>query len=141
MHSFWVLVTRSHVEGQWTSHCLNLDIVSQGNSIEHAFDMAKEAVILCMRDDIDAGLDPLDRPSAPMECWVPFFEIIRNPIAFGSLKPEQQSSVQAVAGQLHVGVHLFELDKPTSFDEPELAPPAWQIAAFRTTGSSQPAPC
>lgn len=57
------------LEGQWVAHCLNLDLVSQGNSPAHAIRMILEATSIAVLDDLEAGLDPAGRPSAPKELW------------------------------------------------------------------------
>ena len=55
----WVLVTRScDLPGQWVGHCLNLDVVSQGDSIEHAFQMVQEAVQFLVEEDVQAVKKP-----------------------------------------------------------------------------------
>ena len=38
------------VPGQWTAHNLDLDIISQGNSPEHALAMIREATQLVVED-------------------------------------------------------------------------------------------
>jgi predicted RNase H-like HicB family nuclease len=65
--------------GQWIAHCLNLDLVTQGNSIEHALEMAGEAIQMVVADDLRDGLDPLERPLAPRECWDLLLEILNSP--------------------------------------------------------------
>lgn len=54
--------------GQWTAHVLDLDVVTQGNSLEHALRMAAEACALVLADDLEAGLD-LKRRRAPAHFW------------------------------------------------------------------------
>jgi predicted RNase H-like HicB family nuclease len=57
----WIHVTPSEISGQWVSHCLNFDVVSQGDSPEHAYQMALEATELVVLDDLAHGLNPFDR--------------------------------------------------------------------------------
>jgi len=57
------------VPRQWYAHCLDLDILTQGNSVPHALEMITEAIALCIADDLENGRDPLDRPPAPLEDW------------------------------------------------------------------------
>ena len=41
----WFLVTPAEdLPGAWTVHCLETDVVSQGESPRHAFEMGMEAV-------------------------------------------------------------------------------------------------
>jgi len=64
-----VFLTRApDVEGQWVGHCLDLDVVSQGDSMRHAYEMTREAVELLILDDLNAGREPTLR-SAPREEW------------------------------------------------------------------------
>lgn len=87
----WLLIKPApDVPNQWVAHCLDLDIVTQGNSMEHAFEMLREAVGMTVCDDLEAGRDPRRRKKAPQVCWdewdrilkhghrVPFKEFIRT---------------------------------------------------------------
>ena len=76
VRQFSVLVRpASDVEGQWVAHCLNWDVVTQGDSPNHAVLMMADALELVIeaddRDDFDSEL----RPSAPAELWKTFSEI------------------------------------------------------------------
>lgn len=67
-YNFWVYIERD--EGncdQWVAHCLKLDIVSWGSSPAEAKDMVFDAVEQSLLDDLNQGLDPLDRTPAPQE--------------------------------------------------------------------------
>lgn len=69
-YNFWVYVERSEGNPKiWVGHCLRLDVVSWGASPAEARDMVREAVESCILDDLNQGLDPLDRRPAPEECW------------------------------------------------------------------------
>lgn len=50
----------------WTAHCLDYDIVTQGESPIDAMEMAREAVSMCLLDDLNHG-DCIDREPAPPE--------------------------------------------------------------------------
>lgn len=54
--------------GQWVAHCLDVDVVTYGNSLRHALEMLREAVDLVVVEDLSTGLEPLER-SAPREEW------------------------------------------------------------------------
>jgi predicted RNase H-like HicB family nuclease len=56
------------VPGQWVSHCLEFDVISQGNDARHALEMVSEAIELTVLDDLAIGRDPRDR-RAPQEDW------------------------------------------------------------------------
>lgn len=119
---FWVLATPApDLPGKWNAHCLDLDIVTQGESLQHAFQMANEAVLLAVGDDIVNGLDPRGRKRAPQEDWDLLHRVVE---AHRPLSDDANpTDVQAVATLLHV----FTLDAT----EPAVvrsAPPDWQIA-------------
>ncbi len=65
----WAHIFKSEdVPGQWLAHCLDFDIVTQGDSVEHAAEMIEDAVGITLVDDIDKGFDPQAR-RAPDEEW------------------------------------------------------------------------
>lgn len=73
---FTALISPSkQLEGQWIAHCLELDVVTQGCSIPNAIEMIAEAIVLCITDDIENGLDPLKRKRAPYEFWKKYSEL------------------------------------------------------------------
>jgi predicted RNase H-like HicB family nuclease len=72
-----VLVTQAtDIPGQWVAHCLDIDLVTQADSPQHALSMAREAVLLIIDDDLRKGLDPLERAGAPQEQWEAFARVI-----------------------------------------------------------------
>src|SRR5262245_5916267 len=77
---FWAVISPSQdVPGQWVAHCLNLDVLSQGNSPEHAREMLADAVEMVINDDFHAGRDPLKRSAAPKEDY----ELLEQVLTFG----------------------------------------------------------
>ncbi len=64
-----VVAPAEDIAGVWVGHCLDLDVISQGNSATEAFEAVIEAVAMAVTDDLDADLNPLDRPRAPDEDW------------------------------------------------------------------------
>jgi predicted RNase H-like HicB family nuclease len=63
---------------QWIAHCLNLDIVTQGASPEHAIRQMAEAIVLAVEDDLAHDLDPHGRIAAPEASWQQFWEVLRG---------------------------------------------------------------
>lgn len=123
--NLWVLVTRSkELPDQWVAHCLDLDVVTQGNSIEHAFEMSVEAVQMLIDDDIEHGLNPFTRSPAPEEEWAPLHSLIQNCVPLDAVPPDQRSQLWTVAAQLQVSV----LERSKS--APKLEPPPWRMASF-----------
>lgn len=85
---FWALFWPSKdIPDQWVAHCLNLDIVSQGNSLSHACEMLFEAVALSLTDDLIANRSPIERPSAPAEDWKTLEGVLENgePVKFSEI--------------------------------------------------------
>jgi len=53
---------------QWVATCANLGVVTQGDSLNHAQNMLREALEIIILDDLQQGLDPMDRIKADREC-------------------------------------------------------------------------
>lgn len=69
-HQLTALIYPSRqVSGQWVAHCLELDLVTQGNSEKHALEMMAEAVELVAEENVRNGLPPLVFRSAPVADW------------------------------------------------------------------------
>ena len=58
-----VLWPADDVTGQWLAQCLELDVISQGNSLSHALDMLKEAVGDVLVSDLQMKVDPMRPPT------------------------------------------------------------------------------
>ena len=77
-YNMWVVVRPAEdVQGQWVAHCLEFDVVSQGNSLEHALEMVCEAVAMVVVDDRIAGRDPLER-RAPEEFYDGLYALLEH---------------------------------------------------------------
>ncbi len=67
------------VPGLWVAHCLELDVISQGNDPEHALRAIAEAVEMVVEDDLERGDDPLEvRTRAPEECWITLLRVMQT---------------------------------------------------------------
>lgn len=53
------------VDDAWVAECVPLDVMTQGDSLEHALDMLVDAIDLVIDDDLERGVDALRarRPS------------------------------------------------------------------------------
>lgn len=61
-YNFRALIHRSeNAPHIWVAHCLELGLVSQGDTPAQARDAIEEAVQMIVVDDLNEGLDPLDR--------------------------------------------------------------------------------
>lgn len=80
----WVVVSRGDASdaAPWVSHVLELDLVTQGDSIGHALAMAHEAADMVFLDDLNRGLDPLARRAPDM-----YFDEIHEFIAAEPMTP------------------------------------------------------
>jgi predicted RNase H-like HicB family nuclease len=77
-YNFWFLIQRApDVPGEWTAHCLELDVVSQGSSLQQALDMVTEACLMVIGDDLAAARDPLSR-RAPDRFWEEMYRLVRQ---------------------------------------------------------------
>src|SRR5947209_3310903 len=66
----WIVVERAaDLPDAWVAHCLDFDVVSQGNSPQHAIEMLREAVEMVVMDDLKRNADPRSR-RAPEAYWV-----------------------------------------------------------------------
>jgi predicted RNase H-like HicB family nuclease len=80
--NFWVVVKRApDLPGWWIAHCLDIDVLSQGDSLQDALESIPEAVRIAVVDDLQMGREPLRR-RAPDEYWAELAEIQRqgNPL-------------------------------------------------------------
>jgi predicted RNase H-like HicB family nuclease len=122
-----LLFTRAEdVPGQWLGHCLDIDVMSQGDSFEHAMTMLLEAVRLTVKSDLERGVDPLARSQAPDECW----ELAQSILTEGtSVEQLEESDLHAATGHMLLSVPTAAL--PQLRQEPAIVlPPAWQIAGL-----------
>lgn len=75
--NLWVLVTREEGLPGWGAHVLDLDVVTQGDTLDHAVAMAEEAAAMTLADDLARGLDPLRRRAPPAD-WEALHQIQRE---------------------------------------------------------------
>lgn len=133
-----VLVTPAEsIPGRWVAHCLNLDLVTQGNSIQHAVSMAGEALAQVIEDDLAHGLDPLERPPAPQECWDLVSWTLRSGRPVDAI--EDPTAVAAVVAQVRVVVRqdmLPEHARPSVVPTVDMLPAPWQVAALRANAAN-----
>lgn len=114
-YNFWVVVRSCEIEGQWTAHILELDLVTQGNSIEHAFKMAGEAAGMVVVEDLKADRDPLTR-RAPAECYAELASIVmRNTPINMPLKDMPQDPSLVVLAQMYLMVERREVRTDVPF--------------------------
>jgi len=64
-----VIYPAPDLEGQWIAHCLETDVVTQGNSADHAFQMMAEALEAISKFNLSHGRFPVALTPAPKEIW------------------------------------------------------------------------
>jgi hypothetical protein len=73
-HNFWVLIERAaDIPNQWVAHCLELDVVTQGNNPNHTCEMLLEACAMVLLDGID-----ISERHAPEEVWDRLWEVVQQ---------------------------------------------------------------
>jgi predicted RNase H-like HicB family nuclease len=123
------------IPGAWVAHCLNLDIVSQGTSLEEAMEAIVEAIVMSVGADLSEGLDPFDvRPKAPDEDWNRFLHVVKNGRSLQSI--EDRSQLAAVIAQVMV-VRPLVPGVDAELEKSVLLPEAWQLAAVEELRQSQ----
>lgn len=106
---FWFLFERAEdVPDAWVAHCLDLDVVTYGVSLQHALEMVLEATRMVLDHDAAVGRDSLDR-RAPDEYWEKLDALrkapkMRIPVA---LLGSRQEDVKIVAAELEVPKEIF----------------------------------
>ena len=77
-HNFWFVIRKADdVLGEWTAHCLELDVVTQGRSIDHAVEMLFEACMMVLAEDIENRRDWSER-RAPEEHWIELWTMLED---------------------------------------------------------------
>lgn len=138
----WISVTRSpDVRGAWLAHCLDLDVMTQSDSLEHAFEQVREAVGIVLGDDLRAGRDPLaTRATAPPAAWAELWRVIdlaekRPP---GEPVPAHQERVQVFVAQCVAHVRRVPVNRRGATKPkkalPDEVPLALAIYEQRATG-------
>jgi hypothetical protein len=133
IHSLWFIIQPSEVEGDWEAHCLDFDIITQGETPRQALNIAIESADFTIRRCREEGRDPYEG-SAPPEYWALRDQII----AVGTLvKTAEVLGVPRPPS----GCYLFNLniEVKTDFEvidggasspsEPRPEGPTWQKAA------------
>lgn len=133
-YNLWFVIRPAKdVRGQWVAHCLDLDVVTQGNSLRHALEMAHEAAQSTILDDLNAGEDPLDR-RAPREFWDEMWKQLMPKSQVRTDLPrllENDAKVACLIVQMTMGFVREQPDEspratgtetPLAFSEPANAP-------------------
>lgn len=122
----WVVASPAEtVPGEWVAHCLDFDIVSQGHSLEHSLEMAKEAILECLNDDAENGLDPFDRSAAPDEDWEDLYHLMKHGVPLDTVPVEKRDQLTLVGAQLRL---VQRIQDHHSEENADFVPEPYQVA-------------
>lgn len=78
-YNLWFFLKRAEdLPGQWVAHCLDLDVVTQGDGASHAIQMLAEAVAMTIEHARAAGRDPFTGRRAPQESWDELYDLLEH---------------------------------------------------------------
>lgn len=117
------------VAGQWVAHCLDFDVVSQGNSPIHALHMMMEATTIVVADDLARGADPFAR-KAPDSDFDEFMAIRKAAQRIASFDEVPPNAIIACNVRVHLTMQKTVIEHETS----QL--PAWVIAGAKQNSDS-----
>ncbi|MFZ4580441.1 MAG: type II toxin-antitoxin system HicB family antitoxin [Myxococcota bacterium] len=103
------------LRGVWVAHVLDFELVTQGDSLKHAFQMALEAIGLVILADREAGKDRARR-KAPARYWDAFRRVTEEGRPIEELGQDGDADAFAVVAQVWV------MDRPAAQESPR--PPA-----------------
>jgi predicted RNase H-like HicB family nuclease len=104
-YNVWILARPApDVPGEWVAHCLDFDVMSQGNSLEHALHMVREAAILVAVEELNAGREPTAR-RAPEES----FQELRGLLERGAKVPLRDAETPSAGSRVTLCATQFEL--------------------------------
>lgn len=125
MREFSILIRQeAGLEGQWVAHCLNLDLVSQGNSPSDAVRMILEATSIAVIDDMKAGLDPAGRSPAPKDLWDLFARTQQSGTRIAAADVDRLAASKSLVVALIAYMHVAEQRAEAS----DRLPPPFMIA-------------
>jgi predicted RNase H-like HicB family nuclease len=128
-YSVWVTIKPFRTaKGQWVGHCLDFDVVSQGNSPDEALKMTMEATEMVVADDLDASRDPLER-RAPER----YFASLASIISTGQKVPldlamSDRSGARIYALSLQLTMQRLASSKTKKGRGPGLSKPTADVA-------------
>ena len=135
IHTLWFIAHPSDdVPGDWEAHCLEFDLISQGQSLIEALELCLESAAIHVRESLREQRDPY-ATRAPDEFWD-----LRNKVLDGGekLSPEQFHDVVQndgkwiIVAEFHVRIdidfHIVDGVRTPSSEEPQ-PPIVWKKAA------------
>lgn len=102
LYNVWVTAEpASDLPGQWVVHCLDFDVVSQGDSLQHAMTMIEEASSMVVVDDLSKHHDPHDRRASDTD-----YDVLWNVVANG----DRISEAEAFADRSGKYIYVFPME-------------------------------
>lgn len=126
--NLWVVARPAEdLPDQWVAHCLDLDVVSQGTTFQHAMEMVFEACSMVVSDDIVAGRDPSSR-RAPQSFWDELHSIVSRGqvVPFQALLAGADRRFRVIAGQMELRVELEPIDHGCGIHPTYTVPLVWK---------------
>ena len=115
----WVTISRApDLPDKWEAFCLDLNVVTYGDSLPHALTMVVEASRMVIEDDLSQGLDPLER-RAPQGDWDDLYEFLRTATVARQPSELQEDHVQRAALTLEIAPAARVSESPGA-DTPEV---------------------
>lgn len=95
----------------WIAHCLDCDIITQGDDPADALTSLPEAVLIAIGDALKAGQDPFEFKAPPED-----FEIYRKVQQVGEpmTLPADPDSIRVIATQLQILIVERQREEPTA---------------------------
>lgn len=109
--NFWVMIRPARdLPGVWVSHCLDLDVVSQGDSLRDAYDSVIEASLMTLADDLTEKRDITER-RAPKEFWDELFKLANRAkrVDFKETVENPPKDLSVLCAQVVVSVQIQPL--------------------------------
>ena len=127
----WILAYPAEdVPGEWIAHCLDVDVVMQGPTVDAALQSAIDGALFVMKSDLSRGEDPFAR-RAPESDWSDLLRVTSEGERFASDRiSEKAPDMKKLAVQCDVflDVDLHGAVAPIARDSAVPAP-AWRVAA------------
>ncbi len=124
---FWThIAPAADVPGVWVAHCLDFDIVTQGASPADALKMIREAVTMCLIDDLEAT-GCVERERAPEEFYKKLDRIFDEGVKVSTLEPPKSAPEIVYEYAVFSEIVLAKLE-PVAVTRPQLTI-AHQMAA------------
>jgi hypothetical protein len=135
VHNLWFIVRPSDdIPGDWEAHCLEFDLVAQGQTLGEALELVVESCAIHVRESLRSSCDPY-ATRAPDECWSFRDSVISNgeklsPEQFHSVLQGRQELVLIIELPVVVDIDFHIVDGPDGPTKPEPTPQlVWKRAA------------